>query len=446
MKLANGNVAIQLQFAKATETGLCSLLTADRVSSLTANGEPDRHPLCMVRKTRRILATVGAPLVLAGCFQELTSADGGSLQITSGNNQLGVVSTALPQQVRVRAVDQDGLGIAGRTITFSVDPGNGSVSPLTTVTDISGNATATWTLGPTAGEQRLLAGSTTLPAASISAIAELTLFDVDVRFLTNVTEAQRTAFHAATTRWRRIVTGDLSDVPISAGGGQCLNSPALNETIDDLVIFVAVEPIDGPRGTLASAGPCFVRTSSNIPLVGGMRFDEADLATLEQSGDLEGVILHEMGHIIGVGTLWEPAGLLADPADNGGTDPHFTGTAAINAFDGNGGSAYTGGKVPVEDTGGAGTRDGHWRESILNTELMTGFLDAQQLNPLSRITVASLEDVGYTVNLDAADAFTVTIPAAGAAVQSKAGISLLGDIYDGPLYRVTADGSLQLIR
>ena len=110
----------------------------------------------------------------------------------------------------------------------------------------------------------------------------------------------------------------------------------------------------------------------------------------------------------------------------------------------NGGSAYNAGKVPVEDTGGAGTRDGHWRESVFNTELMTGFLDAQQLNPLSDITIASLEDVGYTINPDAADAFTITIPAAGAAIRSKATISLLGDIYNGPVYRVAPDGTTAL--
>ncbi len=394
--------------------------------------------------TRRFIAAM-APLVLAACFEELTSADGASLQIASGNDQLGVVSTALPRQVRVRAVDQDGIGLAGRSITFSVEAGSGSVSPIEAVTGINGEASTTWTLGPLAGNHRLRAASNTLPATNISATADFTQFDVDVRFLTNVSEAQRAAFHAATTRWRRTVTGDLSDVPITAGAGQCLNSPALSETIDDLVIFVAVEPMDGPGGTLASAGPCFVRTSNSIPLVGAMQLDAADLAALEQNGDLERVILHEMGHIIGIGTLWEPNGLLADPADNGGADPHFTGTAAIAAFDNDGGSAYSGGKVPVEDTGGAGTRDGHWRESIFNTELMTGFLDAQQLNPLSNITIASLADVGYTVNPDAADAFTITIPTTGAAIQRKATISLLGDIYNGPLYRVVPGGTAVLI-
>jgi leishmanolysin len=60
--------------------------------------------------------------------------------------------------------------------------------------------------------------------------------------------------------------------------------------------------------------------------------------------------------------------------------------------------------VPVENTGGPGTRDGHWRESVFRTELMTGFV-GQMGNPLSRVTVASFGDLGYQVDRDAAEEF-----------------------------------------
>jgi hypothetical protein len=61
--------------------------------------------------------------------------------------------------------------------------------------------------------------------------------------------------------------------------------------------------------------------------------------------------------------------------------------------------------VPVENTGGAGTRDSHWRESTFNNELMTGYLNNGS-NPLSRITVASLADIGYQVDISRADAYS----------------------------------------
>lgn len=47
----------------------------------------------------------------------------------------------------------------------------------------------------------------------------------------------------------------------------------------------------------------------------------------------------------------------------------------------------------------------HWSELCLNKELMTGTLDFGA-NPLSRVTVASLEDIGFEVNYDNAEAFT----------------------------------------
>ena len=58
----------------------------------------------------------------------------------------------------------------------------------------------------------------------------------------------------------------------------------------------------------------------------------------------------------------------------------------------------------MENLGGPGTADGHWRESVFRTELMSGFIAAPG-NPLSRMTVASLQDMGYTVDLDKAEPY-----------------------------------------
>jgi hypothetical protein len=61
-------------------------------------------------------------------------------------------------------------------------------------------------------------------------------------------------------------------------------------------------------------------------------------------------------------------------------------------------------RVPLENTGGAGTADSHWRETIFRNELMSGFVAAPG-NPLSRVTAGSLQDLGYTVDLSAAEPF-----------------------------------------
>ena len=132
-----------------------------------------------------------------------------------------------------------------------------------------------------------------------------------------------------------------------------------------------------------------------------MQFDTADLAAMQSAGTLTDVITHEMGHVLGIGTIWTNKGLLAG---SGTSNPTFTGTNAKKQFGilkGTGPAA-----VPVENTGGPGTANSHWRESVFGNELMTGFVGSVG-NPLSRMTVASLKDLGYVVDFSKADPYTL---------------------------------------
>jgi hypothetical protein len=181
--------------------------------------------------------------------------------------------------------------------------------------------------------------------------------------------------------------------------------PATGETVDDIVIFASVESIDGPGQILGQAGPCAIRpTGRRFPVLGVMIFDSADVADLESAGEFGLVIQHEMGHVLGYGTRW--TGLLVGA---NGSDPHFVGAQALAAFDRVGGAAYAAGaKVPVENCCGSGTRNSHWRESVFQNELMTGFLDSGS-NPLSVVTTASMGDLGYLVNYAASDAYILSL-------------------------------------
>ena len=112
------------------------------------------------------------------------------------------------------------------------------------------------------------------------------------------------------------------------------------------------------------------------------------------------------------------------------------------------GEAFVGAKVPVENERGAqGTQDSHWRESVLGSELMTGFVDSGQ-NPLSVVTVESLADLGYLVNSEPADSYTVPLGTASL-IQSAAAagtrLYLKDDVWRGPLYRVDRSGRLTAI-
>lgn len=80
----------------------------------------------------------------------------------------------------------------------------------------------------------------------------------------------------------------------------------------------------------------------------------------------------------------------------------------------------------MEADGGSGTALSHWEESVFANELMTGWYNSGQTNPISRITVASLADLGYEVNMDAAESYTVTTSSVAASTASSNAYNFFG--------------------
>jgi hypothetical protein len=233
-------------------------------------------------------------------------------------------------------------------------------------------------------------------------------FNVEFAF-TGMTANQRAIFERAAQKWEAVIVGDL---PNANFGGVA---------VDDLLIRATSVAIDGRGNILGQAGPDRFRSSTGLPYVGTMEFDSADMAAMEANGTLYSVVLHEMGHVLGVGTLWSSRGLILG---EGTSNPRFIGSQAIAAYNTIFGASAT--SVPVENTGGAGTRDGHWRESIFKTELMTGWVGPGANNPLSRITVGSLADLGYSVNYAAADSFARPSLVAAAAAPASFDAAAMG--------------------
>jgi hypothetical protein len=243
-------------------------------------------------------------------------------------------------------------------------------------------------------------------------------FDITLRFDGSFTAAQRSAFTTAAARWAPVIRGGLPPVALTLGTDTCgTGTPAFSGTVDDLMIDVTIASIDGPSGVLAQAGPCAVRNSDGLPVYGVMELDSTDVAGVEASGLLSTVVLHEMGHVLGFGTLWAPPEL----AGAGTASVSFGGPVAVGAWRA---LSSAPGAVPVENTGGLGTADSHWRESVFGSELMTGYVNSSS-NPLSAVTVGSLADLGYTVDLAAADAFGLSGLRAGAAAASLHVVSRL---------------------
>lgn len=71
------------------------------------------------------------------------------------------------------------------------------------------------------------------------------------------------------------------------------------------------------------------------------------------------------------------------------------------------------GRARVENGGGRGTSRGHWSETEYDVELMTGFVEQGSPMPMSRMTVRSLEDIGYQVKIENAEPYHVPASSVG---------------------------------
>lgn len=242
-----------------------------------------------------------------------------------------------------------------------------------------------------------------------------------------MTSGQRQTFIDAADYWNSAITGydlisDYSGFPTPHG----------------LTIDASLPAMDGVGKTLGSAGWQTATYYDNNPVgqptvalyyttTGSMQFDSADVDILIANNTFYGVVLHEMAHVLGIGTLW--------PYNN-----NLNGTT-YNLYN-TGSGQYTGPNalaqwqtefnmpsatfVPVELGGGPGTANGHWNEndggggltgivSVDNgmdftNELMTGW--ASNTFFVSRTTLGGLDDLGYIIDYSKAGVVNpiVTVP------------------------------------
>ena len=237
-------------------------------------------------------------------------------------------------------------------------------------------------------------------------------YKIELRFFgRTLTASQQALFTNAKTRLESIITGTLP--PVNANGADpaatcgATGVAKLNETITGLVIYASIDSIDGRGKILAEAGPCYIRTNNGQhdyrTSIGILKIDSADINTLAGSGNLQQVITHEMMHVVGFGTFWDSTS--TNLLINYGANVSYIGAGGIAGCKAIGGNNICATSDPVEGTQGSdGTINSHWRESTFGNELMTGFINSGT-NPLSVMSIRSLEDLGYTVNPAVADAY-----------------------------------------
>jgi len=190
-------------------------------------------------------------------------------------------------------------------------------------------------------------------------------------------DAYHQIFVDAANRLSTLIVGDIPNVTVygQKGGPQ---------VIDDIRITAELGAIDGLYGILGQAGPTSVRTQGSLPATAQMQFDIADVNWMGVDVFAQ-VVLHEMSHSLGFGSIWDRLGLV--------TNGQFTGANAVNEYHLMGGT----GGVPVEQDGGAGTAGSHWDEETFNNELMTGYIN-EGSNYFTAMSEASFRDLGYQIS------------------------------------------------
>ena len=222
-------------------------------------------------------------------------------------------------------------------------------------------------------------GGGDVPAPYTSGSSDGSGFNITIQFEGTWTQELYDIFVAAADFYTSLIVGDLTDVTVTSGRGK----RATTETIDDVVITASLVNIDGAGGVLGRAGPSSIRTDSQLTVKGIMEFDIADTDTFNGMGLFDDIVLHEMGHVLGFGTLWDRLGLI-------NPDNTFAGelASAEHAAQFNGDST-----IDIETDGGQGTAFGHWDDATYTNELMTGYISNP--NYYSYFSAAAYGDMGY---------------------------------------------------
>jgi hypothetical protein len=237
----------------------------------------------------------------------------------------------------------------------------------------------------------------------------------------------RLSMERVALKWRTVIRSAPQGEFVNLRVGECRNAVPVSQFITGVRVLIKLDTL--PSRLAGLGGPCAMR-ASGLPLVGTISLNFLNYNSLSDQ-KLDDLIQHEVGHVLGLGTIWNRgvySGLVN--GDSSATDPIFIGPHALEAFTRLGRSTqFAGRRVPLQ-LGALG----HWRIDAFVGEMMAPAL-AATVQPTSAVTVAALRDLGWIVEPEAYQDFTLPdavvsggvsprVQAAGA----QATLTLEGDI------------------
>lgn len=124
------------------------------------------------RRVAASLLLLAAPGCSGGDLVIPPDGEPARIEIVEGNGQVGIPGSPLADSLVVKLVDEAGHGVPSRTVSWLVSAGGGRAAPQAARTNEQGLASAEWTLGPSAGPNRLDAEVSGIGRVTFSAMAD----------------------------------------------------------------------------------------------------------------------------------------------------------------------------------------------------------------------------------------------------------------------------------
>ena len=219
-----------------------------------------------------------------------------------------------------------------------------------------------------------------------------------------LTAAQREVLREAAERVSGLIASAYQPVSVDLPARSCDSAlPALRERLTHFVVFVIVKDLGDDL--YADAVPCELHDRTYLPVYALIDLNSRGLNDLPRA-DLLDTMIHELLHALGVGTLWQPEERVALSGDSDGQSfvrrsgrrLYYTGAKALAAYRQLGGQGVG---IPLDPDGG------HWNGGVFCSEIASGSAGdvTGRVNPVSSVTLAALEDLGYRVDRAGADRF-----------------------------------------
>ena len=141
----------------------------------------------------------------------------------SGDGQSGPPGLELPGALTVQVNDSRGHPAPNIGVTFTLAEGMATIATPSTVTGADGRVSTKIT-PVNLGTVQVRAG-VDANIGAVFAVTSASQFNIQVRFLTEPSPAQRQAFADAERKWESLIVGDIPDVPLKVPAGPAVGPP-----------------------------------------------------------------------------------------------------------------------------------------------------------------------------------------------------------------------------